>query len=158
MTKFAGRNMKRAAGVLLCGVVLALPALAQSSGDQMQGPPPGGPPPAGQRGGGGRMNPEQRLEAMKTQLNLTPDQTDKVKAILEEGRAKMTALRNDTSVSQEDRRGKMMAMMQGENEKIKAVLNDEQKEKLAAMEKRMMENRRGGGPGGPPPPPPPPQS
>jgi len=146
----------RTAAMLLCSVALALPALAQSgttgSGapDQSQGPPPGGGP-GGRRGG-----PEQRLEMMQKELNLTADQTAKIKAIFEDGRAQMAAQR-DSTASQEDRRAKMMSLREAENTKVKAVLTDDQKVKFDAMEARMRErNRERGAPGGPPPPPPPP--
>ncbi len=72
----------RTAAVLLCSVSLVLPALAQtgSTDGGQQGPPPGG-----RRGGG----PEQRLERMTKELNLSADQQTKIKAIFEDGRTKM---------------------------------------------------------------------
>jgi Spy/CpxP family protein refolding chaperone len=163
------KNMVRTAAVLLCGASLTLPAMAQDNtpppppSGQQQGPPPQG---GGPRGGGRRGGPEQRLKMLTEQLNLTPDQAAKVKAILDNGRAQMEASRGDSSASQEDRRAKMMEMMKSENTQIKAVLTPDQVTKLDALEKqqreRMRENR-GGGPGGPgggtpPPPPPPPAS
>jgi len=155
MTKLAGTNMKRTAAVLLCSVALAMPALAQSgttaSGAQepAQGPPPGGGM-GGRRGG----NPEQRLQMMQTELNLTPDQATKVKAILEDGTKQMMALRNGGGTPEENR-PKMMAIRQTESTQIKAVLTDDQKPKFDAMVARQMERMRGGGGNGGPPPPPP---
>jgi protein CpxP len=156
MTRFERTTMKRTAALLLCSVALAMPVLAQSgmtgSGAQepAQGPPPGGGM-GGRRGG-----PEQRLEMLQKELNLTPDQTTKIKAILDDGRKQMTALR-DAGGTPEENRPKMMALRQSENEKVKAVLTDDQKPKFDAMEARMRDRMRGGGGnGGPPPPPPPP--
>ncbi len=165
---WADRNRVRMAALLLCGVIgsgyWAVPSVAQSvttgagTQDPMPGPPPGGVEPGGQGGmrrGGG---PEQRLERMQKELNLSADQTAKVKAILENGRAEMMAGR-DSTASQEDRRAKMMSMMQTENAKIKAVLTDDQKVKYEAMQDRQRERMRDGrrkGSDGPPPPPPPP--
>lgn len=154
MTK-SGKFMMRTAAVLLCSASLSLVAMAQS-GQTNDGPPPSGqqgPPP----GGGMRGNPERRLERMTKELNLTADQQVKVKAILEDGRAQMMALRNDTSTAQDEKRGKMMGMMKAENDKILAVLDDTQKAKFTEMEEKMRQGRRGGGPGGDQPPPPPPQ-
>jgi len=153
MTKFIGKNMKRTAAVLLCSVSLVLPALAQTGttdgappAGQQQGPPQGG----GRRGGG----PEQRLERMTKELNLSADQQTKIKAILEDGRTKMTAAR-DPNASQDDQRAKMMELRKAESLNIKAVLDDTQKAKFDEMEKREMERMRGGGGGrpaeGPPP-------
>jgi protein CpxP len=164
MTKFAENKVKRTAAMLLCSVALVLPALAQSGGvntpsaqdPQAQVPPDGAGPggPGGRRGG-----PERRLQMLQHELNLTPDQSAKVKTILDEGRAQMMTQR-DSSASPEDRRAKMMDNMQVENSKIKAVLTDDQKTKFDAMEARMRERRGHGGNGdggAPPPPPPPPQ-
>jgi periplasmic protein CpxP/Spy len=158
MTKFTGKNLKRTAAVLLCSVSLVLPALAQTGttdgappAGQQQGPPPGG----GRRGGG----PEQRLERMTKELNLSADQQTKIKVILDDGRAKMMAAR-DPNASQDDQRAKMMELRKAESLNIKAVLDDSQKAKFDDMEKRERERMRDGGgrgpggPGGPPPTPP----
>lgn len=142
------KTMMRTAVLLLCGAALALPAMAQDT------PPP--PPPGGQqgppRGGPGRGGPGRRLEMLQHRLNLTPDQTTQVKAILDADRAKMEA-----DQSGGDRRAKMMAMMQDENTKIKAILTPDQQKIFEDMQKeqrdRMRERRDDGG--APPPPPPP---
>ena len=152
--------------VLLCGLGLAAgAAVAQETtlpppSDQTQGPPP---PPRGR-------GPEQRIEMMQKELDLTPDQTAKVRSIFAADREKMMAIRNDSSLSQEDRRDKMMKLQHEQNEKIKGVLDESQKTKFDAMQARMrerMQERREGGPpppapgadtAPPPPPPPPPQS
>jgi len=148
----------RFAGVLLCGAVLAIvPAMAQDTpppppaqGDA-QGPPPGG------RGGGGMMNPARRLEMMQKQLNLSPEQSTAIKAILDDEQTKMEAMRADTTMSREDRRSKMTTMHEAEKTKIEAVLTKDQNVKYEEMEARMRERRQQGGGGDGPPPPPPPQ-
>ena len=168
MTKFAGKNMKRTAALLLCSVALVIPALGQNGANscnpqgQMQGPPPGEHGRPGHHGGPGGARGAQHLQMMEKELNLTPDQTAKVKAIMEENHAQMMAGR-DSSASQQDRRAKMMAMRQSENAKIKALLTDEQKTKLEAMEAQMHAHHTNGGDRngsgrmqGPPPPPSPP--
>lgn len=156
-----GRLMR--AGVLFCGLGLAAGAVVAQEAPP---PPPAGEqgPPPGPRGRG----PEQRIEMMQKELNLTPDQTAKVRSIFAADRDKMMAIRNDSSLSQEDRRDKMMKLQHEQSEKIKGVLDDAQKPKFDAMQARMrdrMQERREGGappaPGGdtaPPPPPPPPQN
>lgn len=162
MTKFAGKNMKRTAALLLCSVALVIPALGQNGANscnpqgQMQGPPPG------HHGGPGGARGAHHLQMMEKELNLTPDQTAKMKAIMEENHEQMMAGR-DSSASQEDRRAKMMAMRQSNNAKIKALLTDEQRTKFEAMEAQMHAHHTNGGDRngsgmmqGPPPPPSPP--
>jgi protein CpxP len=149
----------RFAGVLLCGAVLAIvPAMAQDT------PPPPqaqgdaqGPPPGGGGGRGGMMNPERRLAAMQRELNLSPEQSTAVKAILDDEQSKMEAVRADTTISRDERRPKMMGIHEAENTKIEAVLTKDQNVKYEAMEARMRERRQQGGGGDGPPPPPPPQ-
>jgi Spy/CpxP family protein refolding chaperone len=102
------------------------------------------------------MDPGRRAEHMKHELNLTDDQTAQVKAIFEDSRTKMEALRSNSALSQDDRRSQMRTIHKAEQDKIEALLTPDQKIKYDAMRDRM----RGGAPGrdggdGPPPPPPP---
>jgi protein CpxP len=137
--------------------VSAIPAMAQDNST-----PPA--PPAGDQGPmGGHHDPAQmeqhQLDMMTKRLNLTPDQVTQVKAIDDAQRTQMVALRGDTSMSREDKHGKMMAMRQDRETKIRAVLTDDQKPKYDAMlarEHERMENHQGGH-GGPPPDAPPAQ-
>ncbi len=124
--------------LLLCGAVLMVaPARAQD-----------GPPGGGQRG---RMDPAARATMLQQQLGLTDDVTAKIKDIFTEGTAKMTALRGNTALSQDDMRTQMMALRSDESTKVKALLTPDQATKYDAMQQR----RGGGGPppggGGPPP-------
>jgi Spy/CpxP family protein refolding chaperone len=109
------------------------------------------------------MDPERRVEMLQKRLSLSGDQTAQVKAIFEDGRSKMEALRSNTSLAPQDRRSQGEALRQQEEAKLEGVLTPDQKTKYAEMRakerERMQENRgRQGGPGGnggPPPPPPP---
>ncbi len=139
----------RVALLAVCTSAFAVPMLAQDA-----------PPPQGQRGPG-RGGPEQQqrqLDMMTSQLSLTPDQVTQIKTIQADGRAKMMAMRDDTSTSQDDKRAKMMSMHQEEQGRIRGILTDDQKPKYDAMLKQMQERRGGGGYGGnggaPPQPPP----
>lgn len=140
--------MMRAA-VLLCGLGLVTgAAVAQNEAP----PPPAGSQaqaPGGQRG----MGSERRVERMKTELNLTDDQTTQVKAILDDSRAKMEALRGNSALSQEDRRSQMTAIYKTEQDKVDAILTPDQKTKYDAMQARMRQRmqERGGGTGQMPP-------
>ncbi len=119
--------------IAICsGALCALPVMAQ---DQDAAPARHG----GRMGGEGR--------GLK-QLNLSSDQESQVKAINEDSRKQMEALRSDTSLSQADRRSKMMEIHKTSQDKIGGVLTDEQKTKYDAMQAQMrekMKERRGGG-------------
>jgi Spy/CpxP family protein refolding chaperone len=111
-------------------------------------------PPSGQMGprGGGRGN---QLEMLTKRLNLTGDQQTQVKSIDEDSGKQMMAVRNDTSLSQDDKRSKMMDIRKASQDKIRAVLTDDQKTKYDAMIAEMKERMKERGQGGAAPPAPP---
>ena len=102
------------------------------------------PPADTSRGRGPRVD-------MYKDLNLTKDQQEKVKAIQEKQREEMETIRNNSSLSREEQRSKMMDMRKKYSEQIEALLTAEQKEKLKAKQKEMQEQmqqrRRDGGQG-----------
>lgn len=133
-----------------------------------QGAPPPPPPseggPAGadvrpRNGGGpGQMSVEQRVERMKENLGLSPDQADQIKSAFEAQRPAMEAIRNDQSLSREDRRVKMQALRQQMDAQLATILTPEQKakwdEERAKRRAQMQGDRPGGeapGAGNPPP-------
>lgn len=100
-------------------------------------------------------------------LNPTPDQAKVIREAMEEQRTRMQALRDNTSLSREDRRKEFEKIHEESAKKIRAVLDEDQKKKFDEFEKKQrermrdgMRERRGQGNGegegsGPPPPPPP---
>ncbi len=149
-----GRNGRRVAAAAVLSLAMggmmavaqdasAAPALQQQDG---QVPPAGG----GMHGRGG---PERQVEMLTKRLDLTPDQVTQVKAIDLDAMTQAKALHSDTSLSQDDRRSKMMGIHQAAETKIRAVLNDEQKTKFDAMMAHHREHMRHGDGQGPPPPP-----
>jgi Spy/CpxP family protein refolding chaperone len=124
--------------VLICALLaIAMACLgtalyAQDSMSQGQGMGQGGP--------GGMhhmpMSPDQRLQRMTQQLNLTADQQQKIKPILEQEQQQMQTLHGDTSMSQQDRMSKMQQIRQGTNDQIKSVLNPDQQQKFTQMQER----------------------
>jgi Spy/CpxP family protein refolding chaperone len=96
--------------------------------------------------GGGRFSPEERLKRMTEALNLTQEQQDKIKAIMEKSAPQFRELisKGRDNLTDDDR-NKIRELIKTQTEEIAAVLTPEQKEKF----KEMMERRRnGGGPGG----------
>jgi periplasmic protein CpxP/Spy len=142
--------------------VLAIGATALSALPAMAQDPSAPPPPQDQagprQGGPGGMRGNQ-VEFLTKKLNLTPDQVTQVKAIDADTMNQMKALHEDTSVAGPDKRAKMMDIHKASQDKIRALLTDDQKTKFDALQAQTRERRgnRGGGDGPPPPPPPPPQ-
>jgi Spy/CpxP family protein refolding chaperone len=134
--------------VIVLAALWSLAVYAQQS-DQNAAPGAQDSRPRGQMGPGGPrgpMTPEMELDRLTKELNLTKDQQDKIKPILEDRHKQMTALREDTSVSREDRFTKTREIRKTTDDKIREVLTPEQQTKLEEMQKRMMERRgpRGG--------------
>ena len=104
--------------------------------------PPAGAPPAGQRPAA-----IQRGSNLD-QLNLTADQKPKVQAIMDAQRQKMSVVRQDTSLTLEDRRAKMKAIHDDVIVQMKAVLTPEQFEKWQKYPANMRNRRNGQPPAG----------
>jgi protein CpxP len=148
MKVFRKAGMQAAMLALCTSALCTMPMMAQDT------TPPAAP--QGQmgrgRGGPGMGN---QVEMLTNKLNLTPDQVTQVKAIDADTMKQMSAVRDDTSLAQADRRTKMMDIHKASSDKIRAILTDDQKTKYdamqAEMQERMKERRQGGGP--PPAPP-----
>ena len=98
----------------------------------------------GQWGHGQPMTADQRLQRMSQQLNLSDAQQQQIKPILENESKQMDSLREDTSLSQQDRWSKMTQIRQETSSQIKPILNSDQQQKYEEMM-----SRHGRGPGGP---------
>jgi Spy/CpxP family protein refolding chaperone len=141
MMKFAKQYLL-ARRTLLMAAVLATSSCAlwaqseQPGGEMRRGP-----------------NIERELGQLTQALTLTADQQTQVKALLEQRRGKMEALRAGEA---QPTREQMEGIRKDTDSKITALLNDDQKTKFAAWQQQRMERRRGGGGDAAPPPPPPP--
>jgi|SRR6516162_1713114 Spy/CpxP family protein refolding chaperone len=89
----------------------------------------------------GRESVEQRVERLSKELDLTQEQREKIRPVLEEQMKQMRALREDSSLTQEQRREKAMAAMKETHEKVEAILNPEQREKLKQHMQQMRDQR-----------------
>jgi Spy/CpxP family protein refolding chaperone len=110
---------------------------------------------AGQRG----PNQERQLQQLTQVLSLTADQQAQVKTLLAEQREKMEALRKSGAGSDASSQGaqpsreQMEAIRNDTDNKITALLNDDQKTKFAAWQqqrKERMERRQGANAPAPP--------
>jgi Spy/CpxP family protein refolding chaperone len=126
-----------AAGALFAG---SSSLLAQ---DSTNTPPPGANG-SGVKGG--------RHDIAK-ELDLTDAQKPKFQEIMKGSMDKRKALRDDTSLTQEDRKAKMKEIQEDTATQMKALLTPEQFTKWQELSKKMRGNRPppGGGAGGPPP-------
>ncbi|HLV87758.1 MAG TPA: hypothetical protein VKV39_12315 [Candidatus Sulfotelmatobacter sp.] len=110
---------------------LSTAAFSQDAADQ-QAPPAG----EGMHHGHGRMDPARRAAMLNKQLNLTSDQQPKVLNILKDEQSQMEKLHSDSSVSQEDRRSRMMTIHKTSNDQIRALLDSDQQKKFDEIQSR----------------------
>ena len=89
------------------------------------------------------------FDMIAKQLDLTDDQKTKAKPIFDDMRSKMTALRSDQTLSQDDRRAKIKEIRDAAGAQLKDILTPEQYDKWTKM------GARGARPPGSTPPAPP---
>lgn len=94
------------------------------------------------------MTAEQRFDRLSERLKLTDEQKPKVKAAMEKQTKEMRKLRDDSSLSREDRRAKMRSYRQDYNKEMKAILTKEQYKSFEEMNSQRGQRRRGQGGGG----------
>jgi periplasmic protein CpxP/Spy len=121
--------MALAMGALLAGTTLVN---AQDNKEGKKGPPPGGRAAMGQR--------------IADELNLTDDQKPKFREAMENQFKQMRELRDDTSLSQEQRQEKMKTIREDTDKKIKEILTADQYTKYEKLRDEM--RARKGGPDG----------
>lgn len=79
---------------------------------------------------------DDRVKAFATALGLNPTQQVAVKKILEQRQLEMLQIRQDPSIDGGDRIGKLRALQDQTIERIRAVLNDDQKKKYDPLAAR----------------------
>ena len=84
--------------------------------------------------GHGQFDPAKRTEMLTKHLGLTSDQQPKVLDALKAEQSKMDALRSDSSLSQDERRTKMMDIHKSTNDQIRSILNPDQQKKWDEMQ------------------------
>lgn len=87
------------------------------------------------------IDPQQQIERLTKQLQLTPDQQAKILPILQQRDQQLEALRSDSSLKPADRRAKAMSIVQSSNQQIDALLTEPQRTKAQAMREKAMERR-----------------
>lgn len=136
--------MKRVAQKLfIAGMLAALAGLGQAYAETGQGDAQGQTPKQGMMGKGQmhKGGPGERLRYMARKLQLTEEQKGQIKPILQDEFKQMKALREDTSLSREQKREKMQDIHNAAYEKIKPILTPEQQKKHDEMRRKAMEQR-----------------
>jgi periplasmic protein CpxP/Spy len=80
------------------------------------------------------MDPDQRTQELTKKLKLSSDQQAKVKDALVSEHSQMESLHQDSSLSQDDRRAKMMDIRKSTDTQIRGVLDSNQQKKWDEMQ------------------------
>jgi len=86
------------------------------------------------------------LEWLSKELNLTDDQKAKVRPILEDEGKQMKAVREDSSLSQEQKHDKMRQIHEAAHSQINELLTPEQQQKFAQLKEQHKEHHEGNKP------------
>jgi hypothetical protein len=116
--------------VSLVSVAVPFAAAQDSPPNNQQSPPDNG------RWHHGPPDPVQRTQELTKKLQLTSDQQTKVQDILQSEHAQMESLRHDNSLSEQDRRSKMMDMHKSTDAQIRALLDSTQQKKWDEMQSK----------------------
>ena len=127
--------------ILLAATVAMLPfaSLAEDKKSETKPAEKAAPPAPPRPGGADReARGKEMREKMAKELGLSEEQKKKVDAIWEEQRKKGQELRNDASLSQDEKRTKGRELMESTQKKVKDLLTPEQQ---AKYDKKMEELR-----------------
>jgi protein CpxP len=83
-----------------------------------------------------------KTSKMKTDLNLTDDQSTKVEALIKDNETKRMTIRKNTSLSKDDQRKQMKDLNTEYNTKLSALLTKEQNDKMAQLKAAQAEKRK----------------
>jgi Spy/CpxP family protein refolding chaperone len=125
-------NPQKVVRLYLLSAALAIPAAVSFAQDSTSQPPPPVPAaPDASPGEGAQPPPHRRrggysLEDLTQKLSLTADQQKSVGAAINSGRDQMKALRDDDSLSDDDKRAKGRELMAATKAQIRALLTPDQ--------------------------------
>ena len=88
------------------------------------------------------MSADAHLQMLSEKLNLTEDQKAKLKPILEDQAEQLRSLRNDTSLTPEQKAAKKKAIHETTHDQINAVLTPDQQAKFKEMKHEGMEKHK----------------
>ena len=82
------------------------------------------------------------IDVLTQKLALSDDQRNQIEPIITDRRAKLTALREDTSMHRFQRMRQAKKIVQDSDKKINAILNPDQQKKYAELEEQMRQKMR----------------
>jgi len=129
--------LKRSAITLVLALfAIGTCAFAQENQNQPSGQDNQGQPHERKGGGWGPRDPAQMVQRLTQDLNLTSDQQAKILTTLQDQQKQMQTLRDDTTLSQDDKHAKMMDLRKTTMTQIRSVLTEDQQKKFDEMQQK----------------------
>ncbi len=116
------------------GVALAAP--------QAQNQPAQNEPAQNESAGPHQPDPDRQIRMLTKRLNLTADQQNQILPILTARQQQAESIRADNSLAPKDRHAKMRAVREDSESRIRAVLNDSQKQSYDQLQQQMRERQQ----------------
>lgn len=139
-------NKLRIFAVLTASCLIGLTPVLRADDSPTTPPPAAG---GGTNGPGGRANMRAAMDKFLTEIKATDEQKEKLKTLFKERNEKMKTLRDDTSLSADERKAKRKEIADATNAKVKDVLSADQYTKY----EEFIKTQRPGGRRGQRPPP-----
>ena len=98
--------------------------------------------PQGREAMGATISPEAHLQMLSEKLNLTEDQKAKLKPILQDQAQQLRELRDDSSLSPDQKSAKKKVIHETTHDQINSVLTPAQQEKFNQMKQEAMEKHK----------------
>ncbi len=125
--------MKKQLCIVSISALLGVGAALAAPQDQNQAPPPSA------EHARRAPDPARQVKMLTKKLNLTQDQQSKLLPILTNRQQQFESLRNDTSLSPQDKHAKMRSIREDSENQIKGILTDTQKQQYDQMQQQMRE-------------------
>ena len=88
-------------------------------------------------------HPKMQRAQMFDELNLTQDQKEKMKKLREDNMQKTDAIKNNSSLTDEQKGDQMKSLRQEQKKSMDAILTNEQKTKMKQLREERMKNHSG---------------
>ena len=124
----------------------AAPPAAQTAPEQTPATQPPTAPPSAQTSPQQGTAQQGGPNSIDEELQLTEDQKQKIATIVDGENKQISALRDDNSMTMDQKRQKLTEIRQTATPKIKAILTPEQLQKLAVIQQRMRDQQQQGSP------------
>ena len=123
----------------MVGVLALFASISQASQAAQSSQEPGASP---GRSNGGLPTPEEVVSRLGSKLSISDDQRAKITPLIADRQEKLKGVAADNSLRRMKKARKMKSIFQDSDQKIEAILNDDQRQQYRQIEQAMREQAR----------------